>query len=169
MSNPPQKRSIVVDTSVVVPAYFPESITVGNRDIPLYSRAQRILNAIRINEALAFAPEILRFEFITTVNRKMSGYAGERQFDKAVAEEHVFDFWELPIIWVPGKSLDYVAWDLIQKHKIAPPDSYHLACAIVHDAELWISHEHKDGFAEHARAVHDKVYTLTRDDFNVRA
>ena len=118
---------------------------------------------------LAFAPELLRFEFIETVNRKVSGYGAQQQVDKAIAQEHVFDFWELPIIWIPGKNLDYVAWDLIQNHKIALPDSYHLACAIINDAELWISHEHKDHFAEHARAVHDKVYTLTRDDFSVRS
>ena len=52
MSNLRQKRTLVVDTSVIVPAHFPESITVGDRSIPLHSRAQRILNAIRINKCL---------------------------------------------------------------------------------------------------------------------
>ena len=45
---------------------------------------------------------------------------------------------------------------------ISPPDSWMLACAIsVPEAELWISHDHKDGFVEVARRNHRNVFTLT--------
>jgi hypothetical protein len=55
---------------------------------------------------------------------------------------------------------------LVTQANIAPPDSWYLACARQYDAELWISHEHHDRFAEHARACHPKVYLLTEDDFD---
>ena len=141
---------------------------MDGKEFPLHQRAKRILNAILLGEAFAFAPEILRFEFVGRANKFITGYGGSTRLALEDVEAQVYDFFSLPIRWIAGSELDYDTWNLVRQHNLAPPDAYHLACARAYNAELWISHEHKDGFAQHARAVHSKVFTLTRDDFSVR-
>ena len=167
-TSPAQKRILVPDTSVLLPAYFPEPFLVDGKEFPLHHRAKRILNAIVLGEVFAFAPEILRFEFVQRASKFITGYGGSTRLAVEDVEEQIYEFFSLRLRWVAGSELDYDAWNLVRQHNLAPPDAYHLACARAYKGELWISHEHKDGFAEHARAVHNKVFTLTKDDFNVR-
>ena len=142
---------------------------MDGQEFPLHQRAKRVLNAIILGEVFVFAPEILRFEFVQRANKFITGHAGSKRLAVEQVEEHLYEFFSLPIRWVAGSEFDYDAWNLVRRHNLAPSDAYHLACARAYNGELWISHEHKDGFAEYARAVHDKVFTLTRDDFNIRA
>jgi hypothetical protein len=58
-----------------------------------------------------------------------------------------------------------MAWNYMTEHRLAPSDSWYLACAVVYDAELWLSHAHADGFAEGARRIHGKVHLLTERRF----
>lgn len=167
-TSPSQKRIIVPDTSVLLPAYFPETFLIDGKPFPLHQRAKRILNAIELGEVLAYASEILRFEFVQRATKFVTGYAGNARLPVEDVDEQMDNFFMLKITWVAGATLDYDAWNLVRQHNLAPPDAYHLACARAYNGELWVSHEHKDNFVENARAVHNKVFTLTKDDFNAR-
>jgi predicted nucleic acid-binding protein len=159
-----QKPLIVPDASVMLPAYFRETLIIGDQTIDLSKRASRLDAAIATNEVTAPAPELLRFEFVKRARDKVGARSGSGGLDPQEATAQVHRFLSLPIIWVPGIRLDTQAWSLSLDIGTAPPDSWYLACAIQYGAELWISHRHKDGFVDLARSVHDKVYTLT-DDF----
>ena len=169
MPDAAQKRLIVPDTPALVPAYFAERFVVDGKPFPLRQRSERLLNAILVGEVITFAPQILRFEFLSTASQYKTGYRGKVSIGEHEFREIMEDFlFDLPITYVPGRELDFVALDLINNQFLSPPDAYHLACAMSRNAELWVSHEHSDGFVENARRVHNKVYTLVSDNFNLR-
>ena len=76
------------------------------------------------------------------------------------------DFLSLPITYVPMTEIADRAWELMATKNAPPPDSWYLACAIQNDAELWISHEHKDRLVQHARSAHEEVFLLTERGFD---
>lgn len=49
----------------------------------------------------------------------------------------------------------------------SPPDAWTLATAIALDAELWLTHDHADGFVTAARELHPPVFTLASDASNL--
>jgi len=83
-------------------------------------------------------------------------------------EAQFVSFMSLPITAIAATELAAISFDLCKNAEIAPPDSWYVACAILADAELWISHDHADGLVDKARAVHDRVYTLTTRRFESR-
>ena len=106
------------------------------------------------------------FEFTKTVIGSAWPRGDRSTIEPEDAKVQVERFLDLPIQYVPGKELSEHAWAYMTDYRLAPADSWYLACAVVYDAELWLSHAHADGFAEVARRIHEKVYTLTKDRFD---
>jgi hypothetical protein len=69
-------RMIVPDSSVMVPAFFPERLMVGGNPFDLSARARPVAAAILMREVEAFAPDVLIAEFLTTAaaNNQRKGF-----------------------------------------------------------------------------------------------
>jgi predicted nucleic acid-binding protein len=158
-------RLIVPDNSVMIPAFFPESLDRGGTPFDITARARPLAHAVRLRRVRAFAPGLLMEEFLKIAALKAAPRSGAASVEAADAEAHILDFATLPITYVPVQELLGVALDLVMREKIAAPDSWYVACAIVLGAELWISHEHEDGLVEKARRVHADVHVLTDERF----
>lgn len=158
------KRLIVPDASVMVPAYFPETLRYRSNDFDLSRRAKPIVAAISDNAVVAIAPENLICEFTKTAHRKIAEGISPKLADAQVDSFlYLFDRY---IREKPVAALVKRAWKLCTENQIPPPDSWYLACAMEHDAELWVSCEIvRDRFVEHAREVYNQVYTLTERPF----
>src|SRR3990172_11483515 len=155
-----ERRRVVPDNSVMIPAFFKELHKLDGISIDLTNKAKRLLAAIQTREVVCFAPDILQHEFLKTAFKKMSNREQYPEIPFAVADGKVRDFRGLGIIYVPHKELVEHAWRLMTEYKISPADCWYVACAILHDAELWISHPHKDQLAKSAAQVHPgKVFT----------
>jgi hypothetical protein len=163
MSEP---RRIVPDNSVMLPAFFEERIQYGGQPFDLSRRAHSLLGAIQSKSVVTFAPEVLLHEFTNKVVEYAWPRAGAPRIDPADAKLQAPAFFRLPITYVPGRRLERHAWTYMTEHRVAPPDSWYLACAVEFDAELWLSHSHADHFAETARSLYAKVYTLTERRFD---
>jgi len=146
-------------------AFFREELEIRERVHRLMPRALRVAAAIRSREVVAFAPEVLLPEFTSGALRKSSPRSGAPTIALDKVREQVLDFRRLPVTYVPAEEIADSAWELMAYKKITPPDSWYLACAMQNDAELWITHEQKDRFVEHARSVHQKVFLLTERRF----
>jgi len=148
----PDRRRIVPDNSALFPAFFNE---------PQTKTARRLENAIRCHDVVAYAPDLLLHEFIKCAHKRARGRSDSGTSEIDEVERRVLDFLTLPIIYVPGMVLSGTAWDLIRNRGISPPDSWYVACAMYHQAEFWVSHEHRDDLVSHARRVHSgKVFLL---------
>jgi predicted nucleic acid-binding protein len=165
-----QKRRIVPDASVLLPAYFRETLNVGGRTVELTPQARRLRAVIQTREVTAFAPDMLLYEFTHGARDKGVTRSGASGLSPEEIKQQFEDFLSLlPIIvWVAADALADDAWHLMTEEHLSPPDSWYLACARLHDAELWISHEHQDRFAEHARRFHPRVFLLSEDSFDLR-
>ncbi len=65
------------------------------------------------------------------------------------------------ITFIRELEIQQDAWRLIRDASISLPDSWMLACAAsIPNAELWVSHDHSDGFVKSARIHHQRVFTL---------
>ena len=129
------------------PAFFQETIKFHGRSLNLTQRASRVLAAVQIQEVVAFAPEILRYEFTNSVRDRL--WKNEHnKVDQDEIDAQVRDFFRLPVTYVPGDRLAEHAWRYMTELDVSPPDSWYLACAVVCDAELWISHDHADRLTE---------------------
>ena len=161
-----KRRRIVPDASVILPAFFNERIAHKGASFDLTRVAKPIADAIRLQNVEAFAPEVLLPEFMAAAYRKCSLRNGRREIEPELVERQLFDFLHsLPIVFVPSKQLAENAWRLTRDQGVPPPDSWYVACAISHDAELWISHTHKDRFPEQALKAWRRVYLLTDSPF----
>lgn len=163
-----ERRRIVPDNSVMVPAFFPETIEFRDNPFSLTQRAEPLADAFRMRDVEGWAPDLLVHEFVGRACEKMSARQGAQRLDLDVIDPQVNGFLTLPIVYVPLRELAERAWDLMMRHPIRPPDVWYLACAIHCDAELWISHEHEDRFAQHARQVYGNVHLLTEERFRLR-
>jgi len=132
------------------------------------ARAKGMLAQIERRAVVTFAPDMLIYEFMNRASEKATGRDGKR--DREEAAGAYFALLELPISYdnygmLTGDKWD--AWELMTTHHLSAFDSWYLACAIKRDAELWISHEHSDGFVEKAARLHrGKVFTLERSPFS---
>lgn len=163
------QRLIVPDTSVMLPAYFPETLNLNGQSFKITPRARRLAAAIELGEVTAFAPHQLLYEFTKRAKERASPRDGVPTDEREVVIEQVSAFFRTvaaDIVWVPSNHIAQRAWTLMMDHNLAPPDSWYLACAELYRAELWISHSHSDGFVDHARNVYDQVYTLTERTFD---
>ena len=149
-----ERRRIVPDTSVVVAAHFSEKHTKA---------AKKLVDAIEKQRVNAFAPHQMLCEFVKTAAEKCSRRQGNERITREDAEQRVFDFFDLRVQYVRETDFHAAAWDLMQEIEIAPPNAWMLACAIYMDAELWVSHDHADGFVRTAKKHHDRVFTLAGD------
>ena len=160
-----KRRRIVPDASVILPGLFQETIQHRGNPFNLTQRAKPLVDAVRRRAVLARAPDVLIHEFTKWAHEKTSARKGAAGLDTSTVERQLFDFLSLEITYEPASRIARIAWGLMRNHQISPPDSWYLACAIRADAELWISHEHKDGFARNARKIHRKVHLLTEEKF----
>ena len=160
-------RRIVPDASVMLPAFFPEVLELGEGTFDLTKRALPVVHQIRPASVRAFAPEHLRHEFIHNAREKASPRTGVGQIDVDDAFRRIEEMLALPIVYVAGREIANIAMDLIRQSPISTADAWYLACAIHADAELWLSlsHEHADGIVQLARRVHPHVYVLTSSTF----
>ena len=143
---------MVPDTSVIVAAFFDE---------PETRSAQRLVDAIETDRVKAFAPHALIVEFLKTANEKRSRRLGAARLDPELVERQIERFFEMRITYVRETDLQAEAWRLMQARGVPPPDSWMLACAMrFPGSELWVSHDHADGFVEAARLRHPNVFTL---------
>src|SRR5438552_1126628 len=97
-----QKRRVVPDTSVMLPAYFKEILSVGGRDFDLTRPGRRIANAILTREVAAFAPDLLLVEFTKRAFEKLSTRSGSAPLDPETVTRQVEDFFEgmlREIVW----------------------------------------------------------------------
>jgi predicted nucleic acid-binding protein len=156
-----KRRRIVPDASVMVPAFFREQIDRSGVPFNLTQAAKPIADAIRRHEVKAFAPEVLLPEFMMGVYRKCGPRNDRGVIEPELVEQQFSDFLALPIVFVPSKQLAEEAWRLARDQGVPPPDSWYAACAVSHDAELWISHPHGDRLAERAQQAGVQVYLLT--------
>lgn len=160
-------RRIVPDNSVIIAAFYPEVIQRDGKRLSLTERARPLLTAIGESWVEAFAPYSLVSEFMKVSRDKYSTRQGAGQITVKEADEALADFLTLPIEYVSEFALAQRAWDLIRQHNLPPTDAWFLACAMEKQADLWISHRQKDGFAQAARLVYDRVFLLTEDKFSV--
>lgn len=156
-------RRIVPDASVMVPAFFPETLDYRGTEFDISKRARQLADAVLKQDVVAIAPEHLIYEFTKCAHRKI-----DEGIDPEQAAGRVNDFlylWGRGVRTEPMSTLADTAWKLSTENRIAPPDSWYLACALIHGAELWISHRQHDGFADKAQRVHEQVFVLTEDHF----
>ena len=92
-----------------------------------------------------------------------TGREGRRRQDHALVDLQVDLFLDLPIVYVRETDLATEAWRLVVEERVSPPDSWMLACAMRVGGELWVSHDHADGFVSASRALHPDVFTLADD------
>jgi predicted nucleic acid-binding protein len=151
-------RRIVPDNSVLIEALLELKSGLRSR------RAGQFLSALLNGSVVCFAPDILFVEFIKVA----FDFRGGKRQHSARSDEidaQIGLFQQMEIIYIPSKEIAPRALDLCRNRQISPTDSWYLAAAEESSAELWISHDQKDGFTANARNVYDKVYTLERDDF----
>lgn len=161
-------RRIVPDASVVVSAFFPETMQYRGNPFPLTKRATDLTDAIRRRSVDAVAPEHLIYEFTKVAHRKWELEGVEIEVATRSIEEFLY-MWGTAVRTEPMFGLAEKAWELStqKENKISPPDSWYLACAIANDAELWIAtDEDKDHFATHAKVIYKEVYVLTEMRFH---
>ena len=158
-----ERRRVVPDCSVIVPAYFQEELEVNDNLMDLTQQAIPLVGSIRAGDVIAFAPDLLVHEFLKTAHRKFCGRAESRNLPLEKVQEQMEDFLELPLKYVRMNDKYFAgkAWALMAQGGFSAADSWYLAIAIEYHAELWISHEHQDKFAEKARRVHSPVFTLS--------
>ncbi len=147
-------RRIVPDTSVLVAASFRE---------PTSRAAERLVSAIETYRVKAFAWPGLGYEFLKIVALLRSGRDGRPVRDPEEIEAAVERFFDLELVLVSERAVAPDVWTLVRDRAISPPDAWTLATAIALDAELWLTHDHADGFVPAARAVHPEVFTLEAD------
>lgn len=164
----PKRRRIVPDASVMVPAFFPEELHIRGRTFRLTQPALRLAAAITSREVAAFAPGLLLHEFLRRAYRKSSPRSGAASVPLEDVQTQVATFLRLPVTYVPMTQLADLAWDLVVNSGVPPPDAWYVACAMQYQAELWISHEHRDGLVAAARSVHSEVFLLTERAFGDR-
>src|SRR5438034_1210007 len=89
------KRRIVPDASVILPAFFKEELDWQGSAFPISRRAADLVDAIRDRSVEAFAPELLRVEFLKGAVRKRSEHP--RQIDASLVQSKFREFMQLPI------------------------------------------------------------------------
>lgn len=159
-----KRRIIVPDASVMLPAFFQETRDYRGNAFDYTRRAKPIADAIRRSNVIAVAPDLLYHEF---AKRAVVKLHDNPALGVTVVDSQFQAFLQLPIRMAPARGrLADLAWRYMTGHSIPPPDSWYLACAVLHQAELWISHDHKDGLAQSARKVYPRVYLLTEHTFH---
>jgi len=148
------RRVLVPDTSVLVAAHFPEQSS---------RQAERLVRAIYSQQVTAFAPCSASNEFLKTALEKCASRSSAQRVALQIATDQVQRFFQLGLTMISTYHLQEQAWVLMSEHQISPPDSWFLACAMMTNAELWLTHDHRDGFVEAARRVHNSDHTLDRD------
>jgi predicted nucleic acid-binding protein len=155
----PERRRICPDNSVMV-----ESLLAVDSGTVVARRAGEVLRAIDSRAVVAFAPDCLIVEFVKVAHQLIGGRRQVR-VDPDVINDQVEAFLQLPIEYKPSLELVSTALDHARSHQIATADAWYLAVAEHFQAELWISHRHRDGFADYAAAVYPRVYVLSEDNF----
>lgn len=165
-----ERRRIVPDVSVILPAYFHEILEMDGHEIHLTHKARRLKSAIVMHEAIAFAPQYLAYEFLAKAHDKTSGRQTQVRVEATLVDELVMDFLRLPIVYVTDReneAMASVAWDLIKTAGLGPQDCWYVACAMHHNAEFWTSHHSGDQLAKSAAKVHPgMVFTLADGSFD---
>jgi predicted nucleic acid-binding protein len=142
------RRKIVPDNSVLVPAYFNESLTPS---------ALKWRHAVLVGDVLALAPEILSAEFLKVAVNQKAEHLNPHEFIDLV-DDCLFNL--MPrIVRVPSRDLLTRALEL-RRSDIYLPDAWYVACALEHKAELWVSHSQKDRLVKNARAAGAEVHLL---------
>ena len=155
-----KRRRVVIDNSILAEPFFP---TMGRA---LAHQCTAVVAAIQSGDVIAFAPDLVYVEFMTVAGRWMSRRAGNPGQSADDATRSVKEFLQLPITRYTSDELADRAWDFVVGHHLSPTDAWYLACAEYKGAELWLSHRHADGFAEHARACYRNVYVLAEQGFH---
>jgi predicted nucleic acid-binding protein len=160
-------RLIVADTSVLVAAFFPETMTFGDGGVfDLSARAKPVADLIRAGLVRCYSPDLLLVEFLATAAKKAIDRQSSAKFDVEEVRSLVNDFLTLPLAPVDGSTIAPIAADLVLTERVSPPDSWFVAAAIHTNAELWYSHRHRDGIVEAAERLHaNQVFTLTEHKF----
>ncbi len=149
-----QRRRIVPDNSVLMPAFFQEEFQFRGNRLDLTRRARPLADAIRMQRVDAFAPDFLIHEFLKQAMEKARPRDESPRLDLELVNTQVEQFQSLPITYIPCDELIEGTWRLAVDDHLSIADAWYVACAMHCDAELWLSHEHSDGLAEHAARVH---------------
>jgi predicted nucleic acid-binding protein len=155
MSEP---RRIVPDNSVLVEALF------GSEKGLRLKRASQFLTAALNRSIICLAPDTLIVEFIKVA----FDFRGGKREHSATPDEidaQIELFLSIKIAYIPSRKIARRALHHCRANQLSPTDSWYLAAAEESSAELWISHDQKDGFTANARNVYGKVFTLERNDF----
>jgi predicted nucleic acid-binding protein len=154
-------RRIVPDTSVLVGGMFP-----SDERFPL-KRAIQLINAIATRSVICFAPDALVIELVKVAFDKRSGKRSSNANADEV-DDQLTSFLKLPIEYIPSETLVTQAIEHCRHNSISPTDAWFLAAAETYGAELWISHDQRDGFASNARRTYgtDNLFTLEKHDFH---
>lgn len=168
-----QRRRIVPDTSVIIPALFRETIPYQGNPFDLTRRARPIFDAIWDRRVDAYAPHLLMSEFMTAARRKGAPRDNRNPIPLDDVKEQCQQFLRLcpappgkqRLTLVDSAELAELAWDLLETHDLSSTDVWFLACAKLMDAELWISHRQQDRFPAAAKSAWPKVFVLTETHF----
>jgi predicted nucleic acid-binding protein len=161
----PGRRRIVPDASVILPAYLPEEVEIHGRTVDLSRLAKPLVSDITDHTIVALAPHLLLHEFLKRAQEKNRGRSEKALLPLEELVTAVDLFLALPVRRVDMHELAQDAWRLMTHGSFSAADSWYLACAIHHNAELWLSHEHQDGFVKHAREEHQLVFTLSETPY----
>lgn len=156
----PDPLRIVIDTSAIVPAFFPDGTTRVDQG------AASLLAAIEHSRVVAFAPEVLQAELLKRAARRLDELV-QTGIGRGTAVASVEGLWlrflRARIVYTPAAVLAAIAWDATCRYSAPAPDSWFVACAIHHDAVLWMSHPPKDRAGEQGRRYGADVRYLSQD------
>ena len=154
-------RRIVVDNSAVIPAYFPEA---DNDDFDaglVNNRARSLVQAIRIRNVSAYVPPSFFREFLNVSTRPLDQPGGWKINHVEEIRAQWEDLLSLPLIVVPHDEIVHHSGVLVFDDHCPAADARYVAAAIHTSADLWMSHEHRDGLAHIARKYIKKVGLLS--------
>ena len=161
----PQRRLIVPDCSVLIPAFFDERLLIGGNEFNLSARARPLEAAIRSRRVRAIAPDVLLSEFLKVALSKVAERSVPTPSELETVRGHILRFLQLPIGTCRGSEVAATAMDLVFSAAISPPDSWYVASAMYFRAELWLSHRHEDGLAAKAEDAGADVHLLSEERF----
>lgn len=161
----PQRRLIVPDCSVLIPAFFDERLLIGGNEFNLSARACPLEAAIRSRTVRAIAPDVLLSEFLKVAWSKVAERTIPTASEVESSRSHILRFLHLPIGTCRAGDVAATALDLVFSAAISPPDSWYVASAIYFGAELWLSHRHEDGLAAKAEDAGADVHLLSEERF----
>jgi predicted nucleic acid-binding protein len=156
---------IVLDNSAALPAFFPEAESLHYDAGLVTNRAKSLIHAIGVGRVRAYVPASFFREFLNVISYPLF-VPGKKDAD---LKQQIQVQWEnllsLNLIVVQTKEIMHHSGILTFEDGCPAADSWYVAAAAHAHADLWMSHEHKDGLVAVA-SKHVVVRMLSKEAAN---